>query len=152
MAVDAAKVDTYLYSLLSGESSLTSLLATPPVSIGGDSIYFDTTPQEVTRESGAVVIIRHKPSPQDAILRANFGVKLITDFYLQIVANKMTRSYAAVDAVAEIIEGLLDLSHSSEGHILKAELLAPYRKTYTEDSREFRESGADWLIQVSQFA
>lgn len=143
--------DAWLYSVLS-DATLSAMLDTPPATIGGKSIYFDAVPQEVQATDSPVVIVRHKPSREFDLMRGNAGRVIAVTLRYQIVLNATVRGYAALKAADDRIAELLDLEHSSASDILKMEMLAPYRRAYVDGNKTFREVGADWLMQVSEYA
>ena len=151
MADELSLGDTWLYGTLGGDGTLTGLLATPPATIGGVSIYFDAVPQEVEPGTTPVIIIRHKPGREDDEERGNSGIRLITTLRYQIVANANVRSYATLSAVADRIDELLDLAYSSADKIFTMQRLTSVARTYFEGGKETREVGADWLCKVSQY-
>jgi hypothetical protein len=153
MPDEVVQADTYLYATFGGDDELIALIEVPPAAIGGVSVYFDQAPQELSDTSKPIIIIRHKPLLSDAESRGNSGVRLITTIGYEIVANALTRSYEDVTPAAARIDELLDLAHDSDGKIFKIERIGPpIRRPYTDvGGREFREAGANWEVQVSQF-
>ena len=153
MASELRIIEYWLGSVLSGDSALTAMLGTQPVTVGGKGVFNGAAPQDAVFPA---VIYRWIGPFDNGDLYANGVNRVWTGALYEVVVTDARSDYRGLGSADNRLDMLLsipnvvsiDSGDGITGNINFCRRVAPFHRSSFLDGKNYRELGGQWHIKA----